>query len=70
VLAEYRKTLLPAPGDELGLKIVDALRAITHFDKDKEKGPFAFGWGNESLELTVKVKREDKKETLTLEFPE
>lgn len=69
VLAKYRKTFLPSPGGAIGERIIEAIRAITHFEKDKEKGPLAFGWGTESLELRVKVKREEDKETVTLEFP-
>ncbi len=60
---------MPSPGNEIGAKAMEVIREITHFEKEKEKGPLAFGWGNESLELKVKVKREPGKETVTLEFP-
>lgn len=69
VQAEYRKTRLPSPGGTVGGKVIEAVREIAHFERDKEKGPLAFGWGNESLELGVKVKRDDDAETVTLEFP-
>ncbi|GAB4280089.1 MAG: hypothetical protein Kow0092_35790 [Deferrisomatales bacterium] len=69
VLAQYRDTFLPSPGSGVGEKVIEAIRRITHFEKDKEKGPWAFGWGNESLELRVKVKRKDGQETVTIEFP-
>ncbi len=69
VTAEYRKARLPSPGGAVGRKAVEALRQITHFERDKEKGPLALGWGNESLELRVKVKRSDKGDTVELEFP-
>lgn len=70
VLAEYRPALLPAPGEEVGRRVIDDLRAIAHFESDKEKGPLAFGLGNDSLELHLKVKRKEGEETVTLEFPE
>lgn len=69
VTAEYRKARLPSPGGAVAKKAVEALRQITHFERDKEKGPLALGWGNESLELRVKVKRSDKGDTVELEFP-
>jgi len=67
--AEYRKARLPSPGGTVATKAIEALRQITHFERDKEKGPLAFGWGNESLELRVKVKRSDKGDAVEIEFP-
>jgi len=69
VTAEYRKARLPSPGGEVGKKAVAALREITHFEKDKEKGPLAFGWGSESLELRIKVKRDKGGDSVEIVFP-
>ncbi|MDW7709668.1 MAG: hypothetical protein SCH98_04275 [Deferrisomatales bacterium] len=69
VTAEYRKGRLPSPGGTVAKKAVEALRQITHFEKDKESGPLAVGWGNESLELRVKVRRNDKRDIVEIEFP-
>lgn len=69
VTAEYRKARLPSPGGVVGKHAVEALREITHFEGDKEKGPLAFGWGNESLDLRVKVKRSERGDSVEIEFP-
>lgn len=69
VTAEYRETLLPSPGPEVGARIVEAIRQIVHFDKDKEKGPLAVGIQNDSLELGVEVKKKDRSDSVTLKFP-
>lgn len=70
VTAEYRETTLPSPGAEIGAKIIEAVRKIAHFDKDKEKGPLALGIQNDSLELSVEVKKKDRSESVILKFPE
>ena len=70
VRAEYREASLPAPAAEVGRRAMDMLRDLAHIEGDKGKAPLAFGWGNESLTLTVKAKRDGGSETLTLKFPE
>ena len=69
VVAKYRKAELPSPGEEIGRKVVEAVREITHFEGDKGKGPLALGVRNDSLEIGVEVKRKNGKETVTLKFP-
>jgi hypothetical protein len=69
VLAKYRKAELPSPGGEIGQRIVEAVRKITHFEGDTGKGPLALGVRNDSIEISVKVQREDDGETITLKFP-
>ncbi|MBI5442261.1 MAG: hypothetical protein HY900_13750 [Deltaproteobacteria bacterium] len=69
VTAEYRKATLPTPGDEIGRAVLEAVRQIVHFEKDKEKGPLALGVRNDSLELEVSTKRKDGGESATLAFP-
>lgn len=69
VLAKYRKAELPSPGGEIGRKIIEAVRKITHFEEDKGKGPLALGVRNDSIELDIKVERDSESETITLKFP-
>jgi hypothetical protein len=69
VTAEYRKATLPSPGDAIGKAVVEAVRQIAHFEKDKERGPLALGVRDSSLELEVEVKKKDGSESVTLNFP-
>ena len=69
VRAKYREADLPSPGGEIGRNIVEAIRQITHFEGDKAKGPLALGVRNDSLEIGVKVERNDHGETVTFKFP-
>lgn len=70
VTAEYRRSRLPSPGAEVGQRVLEAIRRITHFEEDKEKGPLALGVRGDSLELEVEVKRKGGEESATLRFPE
>lgn len=69
VRAKYREADLPSPGGEIGRNIVEAIRQITHFEGDRGKGPLALGVRNDSLEIGVKVERNDHGETVTFKFP-
>ena len=69
VRAKYREADLPSPGGEIGRNIVEAIRQITHFEGDKAKGPLALGVRYDSLEIGVKVERNDHGETVTFKFP-
>jgi hypothetical protein len=69
VVAEYRKTELPSPETEVGRKIVDAVREITHIEEDKGKTPLALGIRNDSVNLKIKFKAKEGKETITIKFP-
>ena len=70
VVAEYRESELPSPGSEVGGKIVDALREITHIEEDKGKTPLSLGIRNDSVNLQIKFKAKDGKEKITIKFPE
>jgi len=70
VSAKYRKTKLPSPGADIGNKIIETVREITHIEGDKGKIPLALGIRDESLELGIKVKRKDDDETIKFKFPE
>ena len=69
VVAEYRESELPSPGSEVGGKIVDALREITHIEEDKGKTPLSSGIRNDSVNLKIKFKAKKGKERITIKFP-
>jgi len=69
VVAEYRKTELPSPGLEVGGKIVDAVREITHIEEDKGEIPLALGIRQDTVNLQIKFKAKKDKEKITIKFP-
>ena len=69
VVSEYRKTYLPNPGSEIGEKIIEAARGITHIEGDKGRTPLAVGVRDASIELSVKLKKGKDGESLSLKFP-
>jgi hypothetical protein len=69
VHAKYRKADLPSPGGDIGRNVLEAVRQITHFEGDEGKGPLALGVRNDSLEISVSVKRDEHGETVTFKFP-
>lgn len=66
---EYREGTLPSPGPELGPKIIEAARGVSHIDAPKGKVPLAVGVGNDSMMLELKVKDKDEGSKLSLKFP-
>ena len=69
VVAEYRDTELPSPGTEVGKKIMNALRKITHIEEEKGKTPLSLGIRNDSVNLTIKFKEKNGKEKISIKFP-
>lgn len=69
VTAEYRTAELPPPGAEVGKKIVEAMRAMTHMEKDREKMTLAFGIRNNSMDLKIKSRHEGGDDRITITFP-
>jgi hypothetical protein len=69
VTAKYRKTEIPSPGPEIGEKIFQAVREITHLEDKKGKTQLALGIRDSSLDIQVKVKTEEDEEKVTLTFP-
>lgn len=69
VTAQYRETELPSPGAEIGEKVMNAVREITHIEGEKGKSPLALGIRNDSIELKIKMKSKDKGDRVTLTFP-
>jgi hypothetical protein len=70
VTAEYRESELPSPGSEIGEKIMNAVREITHIEGGKGKSPLALGIREDSIELKIKMKSKHGGEKVTLKFPE
>jgi hypothetical protein len=70
VMAEYRPAELPSPGRSIGEKIIESVREITHLEKEKGKTTLALGIRDSSIELKVKVKKNENGEKVTLKFPE
>ena len=70
VKAKYKKADLPSPGGEVGGKVFDVLREITHIEGDKGGIPLALGIRDSSVEVYVKLKKEDGEEKMTIKFPE
>jgi len=70
VTAKYRETELPTPGSEVGAKIMETVREITHIEGQKGKTPLALGIRNDSIELEVKLKEKEGREQVRIKFPE
>ena len=69
VTAKYREAELPSPGSEIGSKIIEAVREITHLEGQKGKTPLALGIRNDSIELQVKMKEKEGRQKITIRFP-
>ena len=69
VSAKYHESELPSPGTQVGAKILDAIRGITHIEEGKGESPLALGIRNDSIELQVKFESEKDQEKVTLKFP-
>ena len=70
VTAKYRESELPSPGSEVGSKILQTVREITHIEGHKGKTPLALGIRNDSIELQVELKEKEGREKVTIKFPE
>ncbi|UCF94188.1 MAG: hypothetical protein JSW39_08525 [Desulfobacterales bacterium] len=70
VTAKYRVTELPSPGAQVGKKIIETVRNITHIEGRKGKTPLALGIRESSLELKIKIESTDDGEEVTIKFPE
>jgi hypothetical protein len=68
VIAEYRKSELPSPGDETGRLVLDTVRKITHMEEGEI--PLTLGIRGGSIEMMLKIKKDSSGESVILEFPE
>ena len=69
VTAKYRESELPSPGSDVGAKIMEAVREVTHIEGDEGKTPLSLGIRNDSIELRVKMKTKGDREKVTIKFP-
>ncbi len=69
VVAEYRNTELPSPGNQVGDKVIQAIRAMTDMEDARDESTLAFGLRNNSMDLKIKVRREGKEEKIVIVFP-
>jgi len=72
VTAKYRKTELPSPPTQIGRKVFDVVKGITHIEGDKGKSPVVIGIRDSSIELEMKLDRDGAKgeEEVVLKFPD
>lgn len=70
VSAEYRRTELPSPGNDVGQGVFEAVRAMTHIEGDQGATDLALGIRDSSLTLQVKLQKEGEDEKVTIDFPE
>lgn len=70
VTATYRTADLPSPGADVGSRIFESIRSMTHIDGDKGKSALALGIRDSSIDLEVKVKKKERSEKITIRFPE
>lgn len=68
VLAQYRDVELPSPGKEIGQKILEYVREMTHIEGEG-KIPLILGIRNDSIEIEVKLKKKDSGEYASFKFP-
>lgn len=70
VIIEFQDFDLPTPGDEVLDRIFDDLRQMTHIEEDQGKTLLSVGIRDSSVDLEAKLKKEDGKEKIVLNFPE
>jgi hypothetical protein len=70
ITAKYRERELPSPGPQIGAKVLDVVKGITHIEDKKGKMPVVIGIRDSSIELKVKFKQGEKEGEVVLEFPE
>ena len=65
---DTEKEKLPAPAAAVFAKIIEIVRTILHIEEDEGKLPLSLGLRNGEINLTVKVKRGDDKESVAFSF--
>lgn len=69
VVAKYRSSELPAPGSDVGAKILEAIKAIGHLGEGGGKTPLAVGVRDSSIEIGVEAVQDDDGDAVVLKFP-
>jgi hypothetical protein len=70
VSATYRESELPKPPSPIGRKIFDVVKDITHIEGDRGEMPVAVGIRDSSIEVGMKLDRDNGQEEVVLSFPE
>lgn len=70
IVAKYREAHLPSPGKTVADRVLEAMRHIIHVETDKGEMPLSVGVRDSSVDMKIKVKKDEKKEKLVLKFPE
>ena len=60
VIAKYRKTELPSPGSDVGEKILEAFKEISHIEEEKGETALALGIRDSSIDAHIKIDEKDK----------
>ena len=68
-LAEYREAKLPSPGKNIGEKVIQALKSITHMEEGSGETTLALGIRDGSIDLQVRLEKDEEGEKVTLVFP-
>lgn len=68
-LKAEEKMELPTPPGEIADKVFEIMRSITHLEGKKGREAFSLGLRDGRMELGVKVKKEEDKESLKFRFP-
>jgi len=69
VTAEYRTADLPSPGSQIGDKIINAVRELSHLEGKKDKTTLAIGIRDNSMDLKIKSKHKDGNDKISIQFP-
>jgi len=69
VIAEYRRTELPAPSSKVSEAVLKAVKEIIHVDSSQGNSTLAFGFRNNSFDLKVKTREEGRDHKITISFP-
>jgi hypothetical protein len=63
------KVTLPVPSAAVFDKIFEIMRIILHIEEDEGKMEFSLGLRSGEVNVTVKIAREDDKQSLKIKFP-
>ena len=69
VEGKYYKSELPSPGAEVGDKIFEVVRDVTHIEGEGGKIPLALGIRDSSIEVGIKIKHDGEGESVSIKFP-
>jgi hypothetical protein len=69
ITAKYRDGVLPNPGTEVANNVFETIRGITHIEAEKGKIQLSVGVRDSSVDMGIKLKKEDGEESLVLKFP-